>query len=267
MSYRVYAVRYAVRDAGTRSADFYMGDPHDGPHPLAYYVWAIVGDEGDAYVVDAGFTRETSERRSGDRTLTCDPIKALAMLGIDVSTQKDVILTHLHYDHVGHCSAFPLARFWVQEQEMAFWTGRFASREGYRWLVEPADILGLVHLNFDRRIRFVNGDAEVTPGITLHRVGGHSPGLQVVRIETAGGPILLASDVAHFYENFDADRPMSIVHSLADMYAAFDAVRSLVDSPRDIVPGHDPLVLERYPAAAPALRGHAAEILADKAIG
>ena len=259
MDYKVYAIRYGLRHGGTRSADFYLGDPHDGPQALTYYVWAIVGDDGRAYVVDAGFTPETAARRPG-KEVTCNPIEVLAALGVDAASQRDVILTHLHFDHVGHYGAFPNARFWLQESEMAFWTGRYAGRDGYKRLVEPDDVLGLVALNFDSRVRFVDGRSSVAPGITLHAVGGHSPGLQVVRVQTGSGVILLASDAAHFYENLESDRPFSVVHSLADMYGAFDRMRELVDSPSNIVPGHDPLVFERYPAASPDLEGYAVEI-------
>jgi glyoxylase-like metal-dependent hydrolase (beta-lactamase superfamily II) len=84
----------------------------------------------------------------------------------------------------------------------------------------------------------------------------------VVRVQTAGGPIVLASDATHFYANLQEDRPFSIVHSLPGMYDAFDRVRELADGDDErIVPGHDPLVLERYPAAAPELAGLAVEIV------
>ena len=118
-----------------------------------------------------------------------------------------------------------------------------------------------MRLNFERRVRFVDGDEEMAPGVTLHRVGGHAPGLQVVRVQTAGGPVVLASDATHFYANLQEDRPFSIVHSLPGMYDAFDRLRELAGGDDErIVPGHDPLVLERYPAAAPELAGLAVEL-------
>ena len=52
----------------------------------------------------------------------------LARLGVDAADVRDVVLTHLHYDHSGHLAAFPRARFWVQDDELAFWTGRHAGR-------------------------------------------------------------------------------------------------------------------------------------------
>src|SRR3954451_1221139 len=262
VSRRVYAVRYAHREA--RRAEHFYGpdppDPHDAPMAMDYFLWAIVGD-GPPVVVDAGFRPETAKRR--DRELVADPIAVLAGLGVDAAEVRDVVLTHLHYDHSGYLAAFPRARFWVQDAELAFWTGPLAARRTIFHIVEPPDIVELVRLNFERRVRFVDGDEEMAAGITLHRVGGHAPGMQVVRVQTAGGPVVLASDATHFYANLREDRPYSIVHSLPGMYDAFDSVRVLADGDKDrIVPGHDPLVLERYAAPAPALEGRAVEIVA-----
>jgi glyoxylase-like metal-dependent hydrolase (beta-lactamase superfamily II) len=174
---------------------------------------------------------------------------------------RDVVLTHLHYDHAGRLDAFPRASFWVQDSEMAFWTGRYAARGEIRGIVEPPDIVELVRLNFEGRVRFVDGDEPMAPGISLHRVGGHAPGLQVVRVDTPGGPVVLASDAAHFYANLAEDRPFAVVHSLPDMYGAFDRVRALAGGERGrIVPGHDPLVLTRYPAVSAALDGFSVAI-------
>ena len=127
-------------------------------------------------------------------------------------------------------------------------------------MVEPEDVLHLVRENFAGRLRFVAGSEEVVPGLGVHRVGGHSRGLQVVKIETLKGGVVLASDAAHFYANIEQDRPSSIVADLAQMYGAFDLVRTLADSPEHVVPGHDPLVMERFPTAKKGLEGVAVRI-------
>jgi len=260
--YKIYAVRYAHRESASRAANFYGGDPHDAPMPMDYFIWALVG-ESRAFVVDAGFTPETAARRPG-REMICDPAEVLRELGADPATLEDVLLTHLHYDHVGQVGAFPKARFWLQDSEMAFWTGRYANRPAIRHTIEPDDIVGLVRLNFEGRLRFVDRVTTAAPGITLHPVGGHSPGLQVLRVQTEHGAVVLASDASHYYENLETDRPFAVVHSVAGMYETFDHLHELADSPRDIVPGHDPLVLERYPAVSPDLSGVAVEITAGR---
>ena len=254
--FQVYAIKYATREAHS-GEHFYGGDPHDAPMPMDYYVWAVVSPER-TIVVDAGFTAEIAARR-GRKHLRC-PTEGLEALGIDCARVPYVILTHLHYDHVGNLDKFPGATFVVQEAEMAFWTGRYAGKEHFRNIVETDDVVYLVRENFEGRLRFVAGSEEVVPGIEVHWAGGHSSGLQVVRVKTARGFVVLASDATHFYANIEEDRPYSIVSELAQMYGAFDVVRSLADSPAHVVPGHDPLVMQRYPAAKKGLDEVAARI-------
>jgi glyoxylase-like metal-dependent hydrolase (beta-lactamase superfamily II) len=256
VNFEVYALKYATRDA-QGSEHFYGHDIHDYPMPMDYFVWAVVSDEY-SIVVDAGFTTEVAARR-GREHLRC-PAEGLQQLGIHCARVSCVILTHLHYDHVGNLERFPAATFVVPDEEMAFWTGRYAGREHFRNIVEVQDIVHLVRENFNGRVRFVDGSKEVVPGITVHRVGGHAAGLQVVRVHTAKGNVVLASDASHFYANIEEDRPFSVITDLRQMYEAFDVVRALADSPEHIVPGHDPEVMKRYPPASPELEGIAVRI-------
>lgn len=255
-SFEVYAVRYATREA-RRAEHFYGHDPHDGPMPMDYFVWAAVSPE-HTVVVDVGCTAEVAARRG--RKHLRRPSEALEALGIDCARVPYVVLTHLHYDHAGTLEDFPAAKFVVQEEEMAFWTGRYAGRERFRTLVEPDDVLYLVQENFRGRLLFAAGSREIVPGIEVHRAGGHSAGLQVARVKTGRGKVVLASDATHFYANVEEDRPYSIVSDLAQMYGAFDLVLSLADSPTHLVPGHDPLVMRRFPPAREDLEGVAVRI-------
>jgi glyoxylase-like metal-dependent hydrolase (beta-lactamase superfamily II) len=173
-------------------------------------------------VVDTGFSAEVAARRGREHLRR--PAEGLEALGIDCARVPLVVLTHLHYDHIGNLEDFPAATFVVQEEEMAFWTGRYAGREQFRTLVETNDVLYLVGENVRGKLRFVAGNQEIVPGIEVYRVGGHSAGLQVVRAKTGGGSVVLASDATHFYANIGEDRPYSIVSDLAQMYGAFDLV-------------------------------------------
>jgi glyoxylase-like metal-dependent hydrolase (beta-lactamase superfamily II) len=255
-NFEVYAVRYAHRQA-RRDEHFYGHDPHDGPMPMDYFVWAAVSSD-HTVVVDTGFSAEVAARRGREHLRR--PAEALEALGIDCARVPHVILTHLHYDHIGNLEDFPAATFVVQEEEMAFWTGRYAGREQFRTLVETNDVLYLVRENFRGRLRFVSGTQEIVPGIEVHRTGGHSAGLQIVRAKTGRGSVVLASDATHYYTNIGEDRPYSIVSDLPQMYGAFDLVRSLADSPNHVVPGHDPLVMRRFPLAKEGLEGVAVRI-------
>jgi glyoxylase-like metal-dependent hydrolase (beta-lactamase superfamily II) len=257
-NFEVYAVKYATRDA--RSVDHFYGhgfDIHDRAMPMDYFVWAAVSEQ-HVVVMDAGFNAEVAAQR-GRTHLRC-PTEGLKELGIDCATVPYVIVTHLHYDHVGNLEKFPAATFVVQDEEMAFWTGRYASRAHFRTLVEVDDVIHLVRENFAGRVCFVDGSREIVPGITVHRVGGHAAGLQIVRVRTKKGNVVLASDATHFYANIEEDRPFSVVTDLRQMYGAFDLVRSLADSPEHIIPGHDPQVMQRFPPARDGLEDIAVRI-------
>jgi glyoxylase-like metal-dependent hydrolase (beta-lactamase superfamily II) len=111
----------------------------------------------------------------------------------------------------------------------------------------------MVRLNFKRRVEFYDGDAELAPGVTLHLAPGHTAGLQVVRVRTRRGKVVLASDSSHFYENLQSNRPFVAALDLGAVLDSFRKVERLADSRHHIVPGHDPLVMRRYRPPSPAL--------------
>jgi len=260
--YEILAIRYATRD-GRRRDHFIGGDPHDGPMPMDYFVWVATGG-GRTVVIDTGFTEEVSNRRGGRTYLRC-PVQTLAGMGIDPQQVDDVILTHLHYDHAGNFDRFPTARFHLQEAEMNYATGRYMHYPRLSHSFELDDVCGLVRLNYGQRVYFHHGDSEVAPGISVHLAGGHTAGLQFVRIHTRRGWVVLASDVSHFYENFEKGRPFSSAFHVGQMLEGFDRLRALAGSPQHIVPGHDPKVMERYPPAPGAPDGVAVQLHAAPA--
>ncbi len=253
MTPTAYAIRYAHRADARRAEHFLFrqGDSAD-IMPIDYYFW-LIRDGTRTVLVDAAFTPATAARRG--RHLTSDPLAVLRQLGVEPAGVDDLVLTHLHYDHTGYVGAFANARIWLQQKEIHFWTQPHAARRGFREVVEVTDIQYVVRGILDGQVRLVDGDASITDTISLHLVGGHTAGTQVVRVRTEPGPIVLASDACHFYENLRDKSPYALADSVPGMYAAFDRLEALVENPADIIPGHDPLVLERYPAAGPHLPG------------
>ncbi len=260
-AYRVYAVKYAERDA-RRPEHFLGGDPHDVPMPMDYFVWAIVGD-GSTWVVDTGFGADDAERRR--RRLFRSAAEALGLVGVDAGEVADVILTHLHYDHAGGVEHFPTARFHLQDREMAYATGRHMATEVLGHAFTATHVAALVHAVHNRRVVFHAGDDELAPGLSVHLIGGHTDGLQVVRVRTENGWLVLASDATHYYENMESGRPFPIVFDVGAMVQGYDTLRRLAAPGDAIVPGHDPLVLARYPPARPGLEGIAVRLDAGQA--
>lgn len=254
--YEVYALRYATRDA-RRPEHFVGGDLHDTAMPMDYFTWAVRGG-GRTIVVDTGFTAETAARRR--RTHLRCPTEALSMLGISSRTVSDVVITHLHYDHVGNFVHFPNARFYLQETEMAYATGRHMSYPFFSHGFDVDDVIGMVRLAYEGRIHWLTGAAEIAPGITLHHAPGHTAGLQVVRIHTRRGWLVLASDASHYWENIRSKRPFTVALDLGSVVDSFRLVERLASSPDHIIPGHDPLVMRLYRAPGGELDGIAVQL-------
>ena len=215
--YQIYAVRYAHHHRMARD-NFYGGDPHDGPMPLDYFVWAVVG-ESRTLVFDTGFDAAMAKKRG--REFLRPPRDGLLAIGVDPDRVEDVVISHMHYDHAGNNDLFPNATFHIQDREMAFCTGRCMCHRDIRRSFEAEDVTAMVGRVFRDRVRFHDGTGEIAPGITVHHVGGHTNGLQIMRVKTGRGWVVLASDASHFYANFEQMRAYATVYNVGDMLEGF----------------------------------------------
>ncbi|HSR71825.1 MAG TPA: MBL fold metallo-hydrolase, partial [Kiloniellales bacterium] len=157
--YEVYAIRYAHHERRA-SENFIGGDPHNGPMPLDYFVWAIRGN-GRVFVLDTGFDAATAKQRG--RTFLNDPGECLRRLEIDPASVADVIVSHMHYDHCGNHDMFPAARYHLQDREMAFCTGRSMCHAALAAPFDAEDVAAMVRRVFAGRVRFHDGDSQLAP--------------------------------------------------------------------------------------------------------
>ena len=249
MIWQVEALRYGTRSAGRTRGDSFLFDDHaEAPHAIDYFVWTLRAGER-TILVDTGY--DAAEAAARGRPIDRDPRACLAARGVAVEDVADVIVTHLHYHHAGGLHLFPDARLHLQPAEMAYATGPCMCHDALRHPFTGAHVCEAVMRLHAGRVRFHDGAAEVADGVEVHRIGGHSKGLQCVRVRTEAGWLVLASDATHFYENVHGGKLFPIVVDAEAMLRGFDTLRALASAPELIVPGHDPLVRDLFPEAGP----------------
>mmetsp|Transcript_28784 Transcript_28784/g.54671 ORF Transcript_28784/g.54671 Transcript_28784/m.54671 type:complete len:266 (+) Transcript_28784:1510-2307(+) len=237
--WEVYAIKYADRDARTRADSFIFDDNHDAPHAMDYFMWLIRG-HGRVILVDTGY--DEAEAAARGRPIRLDPVAALKPFDLNPEDVTEIIVTHLHYDHAGGLHLFPNAKLHLQAAEMAYATGPCMCHDTLRMPFTAGHICEAIKRLYSGKVIFHDGAAEIAEGLSVHCIGGHSRGLQAVRVRTQAGWMVLASDAAHFYENFVAEKPFPIVVDMQDMLDGFGTLHRLASRPDLIVPGHDPLV-------------------------
>ncbi|MBM3559616.1 MAG: N-acyl homoserine lactonase family protein [Alphaproteobacteria bacterium] len=243
--WELFAIKYATMQERTRATNLMGIDPHeDAPMPIDYYIW-VARAGARLFVIDTGFTAEEGRRRG--RTVLRDVADGLAMLGIDAATVEDVIVTHLHYDHIGGHDRFPRARYHLQAREMQYVTGPYMCAPAIRHSYTVDHVVEMVRRVYEDRVVFYEGEAEIAPGITVHPMPGHTMGLMSVRVLTKRGWVVVASDATHFYENMERRMAFPTVFNVGDAILTFDRLQRLAGDRALIVPGHDPQVLARYP--------------------
>jgi glyoxylase-like metal-dependent hydrolase (beta-lactamase superfamily II) len=245
--YQVYALKYGERH--TTACQFFYREPSHEPLILHFFVWLVLGGPRPV-LVDAGCREEDAAQRGLLNYVS--PAAMIERLGVRAADVGVAAITHLHWDHWAGFGLFPSAEFWIQREEVAFWTGPVGRYEAYRQLANPGALGELVTLNYGGRIRIVEGDREIYPGLRVHRVGGHTAGLQIVSVDTARGRVVLTSDASHFFRNVERRWPTQIITSLPEMLAAFDTIQALA-GPGLIVAGHDPEVAQRFTVEQPGV--------------
>ncbi len=251
MPREVLAVRYGSRVAPRHESflNYHVYKEPDGPIDVDYYFW-IVREPGTGAVtlIDTGFAREAGRRRRRDQWLT--PAEALPHLGIDPGSVGAVVITHAHWDHTGNLGQFPGAQIVMSQAEYDFWTSPLAQRAHFALHAEADEIALLTSARTDGRLTLTQRQrTQLSPGIELVQVGGHTPGELIVIIDDGSGTVILASDALHHYEEVEQDRPYAILADLPAMYRGYDLLAELSAQPgARLVAGHDPQVRARFGA-------------------
>lgn len=249
--FALYAIRYGTNPRRRRVDNFLYHAPtdlHDVAMPMDFFVWLAVG-ERRTVLIDTGADEATFSRRGAD--FLCCPSDALCQLGVDPADVQDVVTTHLHWDHAGNLDKFPNARFHLQAAELAHAISGYMSDPFLRRIHEVEQVCDFLRMLYGGRVTIHEDEAEICPGIAIRRVGGHTPGSQIVQVMTARGRVVLASDAMHYFENATARNPFPGLTDLPEAMAALPLLDRLAETPDHVIPGHDPLVMSMYPSAVP----------------
>lgn len=245
--WEVYALHFATDEARKARQSFFFDSCPVEPDSIMtqdYFFWVLRSDTR-VIVVDTGFGCD--EKSSRSRKLVRPVELLLADLGIEAGKVEDLVMTHMHWDHAGNLPLFSSARIHVQGAELRHCMSESMGFRSVNAIYSPKDICALVPALFEGRILHLEGDTEIAPGVTAHLVGGHTPGSQVLRVETVRGAVILASDAVHYWANYQRLSPFPILSSFTDALTAFRKVETLAKARIEhIIPGHDPLIRQVF---------------------
>lgn len=246
--YQVYAVQYAeLADFPVRA--LVLGADSTRTARISMMIW-VLRSPTRTILVDAGFYRnEFLESWKVDGFVK--PSVALEKLGIRPERVTDIIVSHLHWDHVDGADLFPNANVWVQREEFAHYQKpENQPRSG----VFPVDIAMLEKFQRAGRLKLVDGDSQqVAPGVFVYTGGRHTKESQYVSVATGGVQAIIASDNLYLYENLEQRRPIAATWDTVSNLAAHDRMRRLAGAGKLIVPGHDPAIFTRFTLIAPGV--------------
>jgi glyoxylase-like metal-dependent hydrolase (beta-lactamase superfamily II) len=222
--------------------------------PAQRYVFAVSNGEAEVATIDSsaeGFERYKSLQKGGrttgmvafpntllirgERDYLVDPglimqgapvIGAMGELGVDPNEVKDVILTHLHFDHAEGLAGWPMRRTYVHKIETEAPYAQLVSG-----VLEMADL------------QILDGEeGEIEPGVRWMLTPGHCDGLISLLVDTDDGLVVIASDcVGPLPEYFDQmDLPEDFGPEREELLRQWKRIRDL--DPAVVIPGHNPPV-------------------------
>lgn len=243
-TYEVYAVRYATIP-NFRVASLVAGADTSRRMDLAMMVWVLKGSDGRHVLVDAGFHRDDFVRRWHPADYVT-PSDAVSRLGIQPDDVTDVIVSHVHWDHLDGIDLFPKARVWIQREEFEHHLDSAGTVKDRA--IDAGDAKVLAEIARQGRVKLIDGDArEILPGITVYTGGKHTYASQYASVRSRAGTVVVASDNAYLYENLAKHVPIAQTLDSVSNLAAQRRMMSIASDPRLIVPGHDPAVFDRFP--------------------
>ena len=236
--YEIYALKVAEREVD--SPVLLRHTDYGKKVLLVYYFWCLKG-MNHTILVDTGISREECEKRGITGVPTREEL--LSRVGIRPDDIDTIIISHLHDDHFAHPEIYTQAIFYIQRKEVEFWSGEI---QRFRAITPMVDALPFHKLNMAGRVRFLDGDSEIYPGLSVLGLGGHTPGHQLVTVQTVRGNVLLCVDFADMYRNLEEKIPVGHISNLIEWLTGIARIERMALPKESVIPGHDFLVMTKF---------------------
>jgi len=247
--YEIYALKISERMA--ESPTVFMHTDYGKKFLMTYYFWLLRTD-GRTILVDTGISQDELEcRRISGPTRE----EMLARLDTKPEDIEIVVVSHLHADHFAEPEMYSNARFYIQRKEVEYWSCEI---QGFECLSKPpflhgkpsVDMSAFQKFNMTNPVIFLDGDCEVCPGLSVMLLGGHTPGHQIVKVETARGPMILCVDFADTYRNIEERIPIGNCSNLVEWMRGLIKIEQMGLPIESLIPGHDGRTMTLYPKVA-----------------
>ncbi|MCK4538247.1 MAG: MBL fold metallo-hydrolase [Candidatus Krumholzibacteria bacterium] len=176
-------------------------DPADGNNRISMHMRLLYGESnGRRFVIDSGAGTKLGDKMLRNYEIESGGLRELFLSeGLDPDLVTDAIATHLHFDHAGGYTfygedgeiklTFPGAAHHVQKRQ---WDAALGPNEKDRASFFPENFIGIEEAGM---LDLIEGEKEIFPGVRVIPTDGHTPGHQVVLIETSDGTVMYCGDL------------------------------------------------------------------------
>ncbi|MCL6592433.1 MAG: N-acyl homoserine lactonase family protein [Alicyclobacillus sp.] len=249
MKYKIRPIQVGVFPSFEKSI-FVLGVDPGTKIQAPCIAWLLEGENGKKILIDTGpHAPDAPTACFHNRIERSDVLRidqALRKEGVDPAEIDIVIFTHLHWDHCHNAELLPNAVFYVQKKELAYamdpieW--HFGSYEA-----KIKSILPPWFAVFDR-LRTVDGDVEVAPGVLMVLLPGHTPGSAGVAVQTYQGVFMIAGDTVPLLLNWEGNSkqrhiPSALNTNIIEYYYSFKKIETISEQ---VLPAHDFRAFDRH---------------------
>jgi glyoxylase-like metal-dependent hydrolase (beta-lactamase superfamily II) len=248
--YEIYALKVGERESDSPMV-LYQTDA--GKKTWMAYYFLCLKNKDRVILLDTGISQPEMAMRGGKDIPSREEL--LGRINVDAKNVEAIILSHLHNDHFTAPEIYPNCTFYIQRKEFEYWSGdvqRFSVIFSPPFLKgKPGvEIEAFQKLNLQKRVRFLDGDTEVYPGIRTLWCGAHSPGSQMISVQTARGTVLCCADFLNVYRNLYELVPVGVLTSVVEWITNVTKIENMHLPKESIIPGHDPEIFKLFPEVA-----------------